>query len=111
MADVEASVATKPSDDEYLAKPPGPCCLSGFIHEGDPRGSISQIAYIDTYVVHPKPNSSNNHILLYFPDVYGLFTNGLLVMDSFAEAGYTVLGLDYFRGVCCLFLLVFGSIL
>jgi hypothetical protein len=36
---------------------------------------------------------------LYFPDVFGFFPNGLLVMDGFADAGYTVLGLDYFRGV------------
>jgi hypothetical protein len=28
-----------------------------------------------------------------------MFPNGLLVMDAFADAGYLVLGLDYFRGV------------
>lgn len=38
-------------------------------------------------------------VLLYFPDVWGIFTNGNLVMDAFADAGYTVLGIDYFRGV------------
>ena len=27
----------------------------------------------------------------------GVFKNGLLIMDGFADAGYTVLGLDYFR--------------
>lgn len=36
--------------------------------------------------------------LLYFPDVWGFFNNGFLVMDAFAQAGYLVLGLDYFRG-------------
>jgi hypothetical protein len=35
----------------------------------------------------------------YFPDVWGFFTNGFLVMDGFADAGYLTLGLDYFRGV------------
>lgn len=29
--------------------------------------------------------------------VYGMFTNAQLVMDSFADAGYLVLGLDYFK--------------
>lgn len=27
-----------------------------------------------------------------------MFSNGLLIMDAFADSGYTVLGLDYFRG-------------
>lgn len=27
----------------------------------------------------------------------GLFTNGLLIVDAFAEAGYLTLALDYFR--------------
>ncbi len=36
---------------------------------------------------------------LYFPDVWGLFKNGNLVVDSFADAGYMVFGLDYFQGV------------
>lgn len=27
-----------------------------------------------------------------------MFKNGMLVMDGFADAGYLVLGLDYFRG-------------
>ncbi|KAK5110977.1 hypothetical protein LTR85_000687 [Meristemomyces frigidus] len=36
--------------------------------------------------------------LLYFPDVWGFFNNGFLIMDGFADAGYLTLGLDYFRG-------------
>lgn len=90
-------------EGDYLAKPSGPCCLNGFIHSGSPRGTMAQIADIETYVVHPRDGKGNGNILLYFPDVWGLFTNGLLVMDSFAEAGYTVLGLDYFMGVCLVF--------
>lgn len=30
--------------------------------------------------------------------VWGMFNNGLLVMDAFADAGYLTVGLDYFRG-------------
>ena len=86
-------------DESFLAQPSGACCLSGFIHKGEPQGSYSMIADVETYIVHPKPSKTNGHILLYFPDVWGMFSNGLLVMDSFAEAGYLVMGLDYFRGV------------
>lgn len=37
--------------------------------------------------------------MLYFPDVWGFFNNGFLIMDGFADAGFLTLGLDYFRGV------------
>jgi dienelactone hydrolase len=57
------------------------------------------VASVETYIVEPKKSNANGHILLYFPDVWGMFPNGLLVMDAFADFGYIVLGLDYFRGV------------
>jgi hypothetical protein len=89
---------TKMSSKTWLAKPPGSCCLQGTLHSGTPRGQFRLVAGVETYITHA--HSPNGHILLYFPDVWGMFTNGLLVMDTFADAGYTVIGLDYFRGVC-----------
>ena len=47
----------------------------------------------------PAAGKANGNIVLYFQDVFGLFTNGQLIMDGFAEAGYLVFGPDYFRGV------------
>lgn len=114
----KAQVASAETND-YLAKPSGLCCLKGSLHSGQPRGSWSEYAGVETYVVEPrKGGKSNGHALLYFADVrrspesakqaleltclflqvWGMFDNGLLVMDSFADAGYLVLGLDYFRG-------------
>lgn len=83
--------------DPVLAKPSGPCCLNGTIHQGEATGKFVTIAGVETYVGTPK--KPNGHILLYFPDVWGMFLNGLLIMDGFADAGYLVLGMDYFRGV------------
>jgi dienelactone hydrolase len=83
----------------YIAKPSGQCCLKGTLHEGMPRGRRETIADIETYIATPPADKANSHIVLYFPDVYGFFTNGLLIMDAFADAGYTAIGLDYFRGV------------
>jgi dienelactone hydrolase len=57
------------------------------------------IADVETYISQPRGANVNGHILLYFPDVWGMFPNGLLIMDGFADAGFLVLGLDYFRGV------------
>ncbi|KAI1366216.1 hypothetical protein F5Y08DRAFT_327435 [Xylaria arbuscula] len=83
---------------EYLAKPSGSCCLEGTIHKGEARGRWDVIEGVETYVATPPNEKANGHILLYFPDVWGLFLNGLLIMDAFADAGYLTLGLDYFRG-------------
>ena len=83
----------------YLAKPSGKCCLEGTIHKGEARGSWDVIAGVDTYISKPPEGKANGHVLLYFPDVWGMFPNGLLVMDAFADAGFLTLGLDYFRGV------------
>jgi hypothetical protein len=81
----------------FLAKPAGQCCLKGSLHKGQPRGFHTTIAGVDTYISQPSPEKANKHILLYFPDVWGFFPNGFLIMDGFADAGYLVLGLDYFR--------------
>ncbi|KAI0124805.1 Alpha/Beta hydrolase protein [Xylariales sp. AK1849] len=82
----------------YLAKPSGACCLKGTIHQGDPRGSLTTVADVETYITQPPAGKTNGHILMYFPDVWGMFNNGLLIMDGFADAGFLVIGLDYFRG-------------
>ncbi|KAL3959323.1 short-chain dehydrogenase reductase sdr [Purpureocillium lilacinum] len=95
------SVFSSKSDtaaEEYLAKPSGACCLEGTIHQGVSRGKWETIADVETYIATPPAGKENGNVLLYFPDVWGMFPNGLLVMDAFADAGYLVLGLDYFRG-------------
>jgi hypothetical protein len=82
----------------YLAKPPGDCCLTGSLHQGEPRGRTENVGGVETYISTPQ-GKSNGNIILYFPDVWGFFNNGFLVMDGFADAGYVTIGLDYFRGV------------
>jgi hypothetical protein len=84
---------------KYLAKPSDLCCLSGTLHEGEERGKIETLSGLETYVATPKTGAANGNIVLYFPDVYGLFKNGRLILDAFADAGYMALGVDYFRGV------------
>ncbi|EUC34690.1 hypothetical protein COCCADRAFT_35726 [Bipolaris zeicola 26-R-13] len=94
-SDLEES---KSGPDACLAKSSGSCCLKGTIHKGEGRGRRETIANVETYISVPPASKANGNVLLYFPDVWGMFPNGLLVMDAFASAGYTVLGLDYFRG-------------
>lgn len=100
VATAMGNETSKEAAPGYLAKPSGDCCLKGTVHEGEARGSWETIAEVETYIARPSEGQENGNILLYFPDVWGMFPNGLLVMDAFADAGYLVLGLDYFRGVC-----------
>lgn len=86
------------TDQQYLAQPSGDCCLKGNIHEGEPRGSTETIASVESYIVQPLSGKANGNVLLYFPDVWGFFKNGFLVMDAFADAGYLTVGIDYFQG-------------
>ena len=84
--------------DKVIAHPSAACCISGNIHKGEPKGRIEKILDVETYIAEPPANKANGNIVLYFPDVFGHFTNGNLMMDGWAEAGYLVLGPDYFRG-------------
>lgn len=89
----------QPAEPEWLAKPSGACCLKGHLHSGEPKGTFERLAGVETYVSKPDASRSNGHIVLYLPDVFGFFTNTLLVCDAYADAGYTVLAMDYFNGV------------
>lgn len=87
-----------PSKDEtYLAQPPASCCWLGTIHKGTPRGKMETILDTPTYLATPE--KPNGHVVLYFPDVWGMSVNAQLLMDGFADAGFLTLGMDYFRGV------------
>ncbi len=87
------------AEGEYLAQPPGKCCYEGTIHEGTPRGNQETILEVPTYVAQPPEGRANGHIVLFFPDVWGISNNSQLLMDGFADAGFLTLGMDYFRGV------------
>ncbi|KAF2212747.1 hypothetical protein CERZMDRAFT_111797 [Cercospora zeae-maydis SCOH1-5] len=83
---------------KVIAHPSAACCVSGKIHSGDPKGRTENILDVETYIATPDPSKANGNIILYFPDIFALFTNSKLMMDGWAEAGYLVLGPDYFRG-------------
>lgn len=86
--------------DPILAKPPSECCFRGSRHVAAPKGNLRQIGGVDTYISTPPDTiPANQNVLLYFPDAFGLYANAFSMMDHFAAAGYTVLGVDYFAGV------------
>lgn len=76
-----------------LASPPADCCLSGFVHAGQPVGEMVSVGGIATYLTKPPNFATENteRILFYFPDVWGIEgsfqSNGKLLMDYFATQG------------------------
>jgi hypothetical protein len=32
---------------------PGPCCLAGFVAKGEPKGEVTKLGGVDTYVAKP----------------------------------------------------------
>lgn len=74
------------AEPEWLARPSGACCLKGHLHSGESKGTFERLAGVETYVTKPAAGKDNGNVVIYYPDVFGFFTNGLLVCDSFAEA-------------------------
>lgn len=68
--------------NKAIANRSGACCLRGTIHQGEAKGEIIKIADVDTYIATPSPKSANGNVVLYFPDVYGLFINGAFFMSN-----------------------------
>ena len=51
--------------DKVIAKPSDVCCLKGTLHEGEPRGTTTTIADVETYIVESPKDKANGNILLY----------------------------------------------
>ena len=48
----------------------GECCISGHLHAGTPKGTITEIAGLKTYVTKPA-NGSKDMTILYISDIFG----------------------------------------
>ena len=53
------------TSDKVIAKPSDVCCLKGTLHDGEPRGSTTTVADVETYIVEPPAGKANGNILLY----------------------------------------------
>ncbi|KAL8283307.1 hypothetical protein RQP46_005717 [Phenoliferia psychrophenolica] len=77
----------------------GPCCFTGAIHAGDPKGSFETIGGIETYVALPTGEHDKTVAILLLTDVCGsTFVNNKLLADSFAANGFATYVPDLFDG-------------
>ncbi|KAH9203734.1 dienelactone hydrolase family protein [Leptodontidium sp. 2 PMI_412] len=76
----------------------GPCCFTGFKHEGTPTGETKTIGDVKTYIAYPKDNKTPTKAVLLLSDVFGIFINSQLLADDFAANGYLAVLPDLFNG-------------
>jgi len=102
-----------------LAGPLTDHCFTTVAHSGTPKGESITIAGVPTYLSAPQSESTASDVktvILYFSDVFGPFyINAQLIQDYYAlqgtsacaqtfvglligQAGFTVVGIDYFYG-------------
>ncbi|KNG83966.1 dienelactone hydrolase family protein [Aspergillus nomiae NRRL 13137] len=79
------------------SNPPGPCCATGFKHEGNPVGEIKNVNGVETYIVYPQDKNTEK-VIVFLSDIFGIYINAQLLADEFAANGYTCVIPDLFRG-------------
>ncbi|KAG9252969.1 dienelactone hydrolase [Emericellopsis atlantica] len=78
---------------------PGRCCALGHLHEGTPSGENIKIGKIDAYFAKPTTTNHNNKTLVvYLPDIIGIWQNSKLMADAFAAEGFACVVVDLFNG-------------
>lgn len=77
-----------------------PDCFRGSIHEGNPRGEVTKIHGLDTYVSRPPDGAQPRGVVVIIPDAFGWeFGNIRLLADSYAEKGKFLVYLpDFMNG-------------
>jgi len=74
------------------------CCVSGHLHEGTPKGSVEQIAGLNTYVSKPQDGSKAKTVI-FISDIFGFeLVNCRLLADEYAAQGFHVYIPDFLEG-------------
>ncbi|KAK9348926.1 dienelactone hydrolase [Lipomyces starkeyi] len=67
--------------------PAGACCMEGYVHHGEPAGTLAKYTEFDIYVA--KPSVATDKAIVYLTDIFGMpFTNHKLIADNFAQQGF-----------------------
>jgi dienelactone hydrolase len=74
-------------------------CITGFVHDGKPKGTKGTIAGLPTYIA--KTSSPKEGIIVIVPDAFGWeFINNQLLADEYADrTGFTVYLPDFMNGI------------
>ncbi|CAG7917643.1 unnamed protein product [Penicillium olsonii] len=77
-----------------------PDCFSGHVHQGTPRGEVSTLYGLETYISQPT-DTPHRGIIIIIPDAFGWeFVNNRILADDYAEKGrYLVYLPDFMKGI------------
>ena len=77
-----------------------PDCFSGHVHEGTPKGRVTKLHGLDTYIAEPTADGPAGGIIVIIPDAFGWeFVNNRILADHYAEKGnYIVYLPDFMHG-------------
>lgn len=65
-----------------------PECYSGSVHDGKPRGTITELHGLKTYVSEPTDGRASKATIVILPDAFGWdFVNNRLLADHYADKG------------------------
>lgn len=74
------------------------CCISGFVHDGTPKGREDTIGGISTYIAEPADGKKTKTVV-FLVDIFGWkFPNTRLLADNYAKAGFYVYVPDVHEG-------------
>ncbi len=75
-------------------------CFRGSIHTGQPKGEVTTIHGLDTYVSRPPNGAQARGVIVVIPDAFGWeFGNNRLLADTYAEKGNFLVYLpDFMNG-------------
>jgi dienelactone hydrolase len=87
-------------------------CITGFLHEGEPKGTVTSIAGLPTYVAKPVNMRGKPGVIVIVPDVFGWeFINNRLLADAYAEkSGRTIYLPDFMNGLSLFAILPFSAL-
>lgn len=65
-----------------------PDCFKGTVHEDEPRGKVTRVYGLDTYVSEPPNGGAVKGVIVIIPDAFGWeFVNNRILADHYAEKG------------------------
>ncbi|GAA5868031.1 hypothetical protein JCM8547_000784 [Rhodosporidiobolus lusitaniae] len=63
----------------------GPCCIQGYLHEGEPKGFFEEVNGVRSYVALTSSETDKTKALIILTDIFGIdVPNIQLLADSFA---------------------------
>ncbi|KAF4554864.1 Dienelactone hydrolase-like protein 1 [Elsinoe fawcettii] len=67
---------------------PRPCCATGSLHTGTPKGTVGKLHGLDAYITNPTEGTQPKGVVVIIPDIFGwTLPNSRILADEYAEKG------------------------